>query len=378
MNYSIITFYRYTKIENPAELRETLLALCQQLNILGRILIAKEGINGAVSGTKKAIITFKEKIEKDKRFNGLTYREQESETMAYHKLVVRVRKEVCAFAAAVNVDNAGVRVSPTKIKQWYDNKENFLIVDARNDYEYEVGHFQNAIKMPIKNFREFPQTLPLLRQHQDQRIVLYCTGGIRCEKASAYLKEQGFPQVYHLEGGVINYVNQFPDTYWQGGLFVFDDRLVSDLGKPISSCVHCQMKTSQYINCHNLDCDTLIVSCQECQEKMERTCSEKCKRAPRKRVLKEEQQMPLTELGKIQNYYQKKRVALVKVSAPTIVAGDQVNIIGKTTTSFVQKISQMRDEKEREISAAEKGMVVTFPVDQKVRKNDLVLRKDNF
>jgi len=377
MDYSVITFYRYTKIEQPVELRETLLAICQELKILGRILIAEEGINGAVSGTTEAISMFKAKIEKNLGFNGLTYREQENDTIAYHKLVVRVRKEVCAFATAVNVGNAGVRVSPTKIKQWYDNKENFLIVDARNDYEYDVGHFHNAIKMPIKNFREFPQTLPLLRQHQDQKIVLYCTGGIRCEKASAYLKEQGFPEVYHLDGGVINYVNQFPNTYWEGGLFVFDDRLVSEVGKPITNCIHCQTKTSQYINCHNLDCDKLIVSCEECQEKMEKTCSEKCRKAPRKRVLKK-QEAPLQPLGRIQNYYPKKGIALMKVSAGTLSAGDEVSIIGKTTTSFVQKISQMRDEKEREISAAEEGMFVTFPVDRKVRKNDLVLRKDNF
>lgn len=375
MDYSIITFYRYTKIEKPAELRETLLALCQELKILGRILIAEEGINGAVSGTKKAIITFKEEIEKDKRFNGLTYREQENDTNAYHKLVVRLRKEVCAFATAVNVDNAGVRISPTKIKQWYDRKEDFLVVDARNDYEYDVGHFQNALKMPIKNFRQFPEALPFLRPHQNKKIVLYCTGGIRCEKASAYLKEQGFPEVYHLEGGVINYVNQFPDTYWQGGLFVFDDRLVSDLGKPITNCVHCQTKTSQYINCHNLDCDKLIVSCQECQKTMEKTCSEECKNAPRKRVLKEKQQAPLEELGRIENYYPKRGIALMRVSAGTLSAGDEVHIIGKTSTSFLQRIRQMRDEKEEEISTAEEGMLVTFPVDHKVRKNDLIVTK---
>ncbi len=372
MDYTVISFYRYTKIEKPENLRETLFALCQKLQILGRILIAEEGINGAVSGKKEAISKFKDTIETDLGFNGLTYREQENGTIAYHKLVVRVRKEVCAFATAVDVGNAGVRISPTTIKQWYDSKQDFVIIDARNDYEYDVGHFQNAIKMPIENFREFPQALPILRPQQNKKIVLYCTGGIRCEKASAYLKEQGFPEVYHLEGGVINYVNQFPDTYWRGGLFVFDDRLVSDVGKPITQCVHCRIKTSEYINCHNLDCDTLIISCQECQKKMEKTCSEECKRAPRKRTIRE-QQIPLKIVGKIENYYPKKGIAVMRVSEGKISVGDRVGIKGKTTSLFRQQIGKLLDEGEQEISIAEEGMMVTFPVIQKVRKNDLVL-----
>ena len=372
MDYTVISFYRYTKIEKPAELRETLVSLCEKLQILGRILIAEEGINGAISGTKEAISTFKEKIEKDLGFNDLTYREQENEEIAYHKLVVRVRKEVCAFATDVDVGNAGVRLSPSTIKQWYDSKEDFLIVDARNDYEYDVGHFENALKMPITNFRDFPQALPFLRPHQNKKIVLYCTGGIRCEKASAYLKEQGFPEVYHLEGGIINYVNQFPDTYWRGGLFVFDDRLVSDVGEPITQCAHCQEKTSQYINCHNQDCDKLVVCCERCQERMEKTCSEECKDAPRKRVIRE-QQSPLKIVGKIENYFPKKGIALMRVSEGKISAGDRVSIKGKTTTVFKQQIAEMRGEKEQEIFAAEEGMLVTFPVGEKVRKNDVVV-----
>jgi len=372
MDYKVISFYRYTKIEKPAELRETLVSLCEKLQILGRILIAEEGINGAISGTKEAISTFKEKIERDLGFNDLTYREQVSEKMTYHKLVVRVRKEVCAFVTAVDVSNAGVRLSPSTIKQWYDSKEDFLIVDARNDYEYDVGHFENALKMPITNFRDFPQALPFLRPHQNKKIVLYCTGGIRCEKASAYLKEQGFPEVYHLEGGIINYVNQFPDTYWRGGLFVFDDRLVSDVGEPITQCAHCQEKTSQYINCHNQDCDKLVVCCERCQERMEKTCSEECKDAPRKRVIRE-QQSPLKIVGKIENYFPKKGIALMRVSEGKISAGDRVSIKGKTTTVFKQQIAEMRGEKEQEIFAAEEGMLVTFPVGEKVRKNDVVV-----
>ncbi len=217
--HKVISFYRYIEIE-PSILQEEIRGLCERLGILGRILIGTEGINGAVSGTTNNIETFKEEIQK--KFAALTFREQDVEQNSYHKLVVRVRDEICVFGATVDVSNKGEYLEAAELEKWYNNKEDFVIVDARNDYEYDVGRFKDAVKLPIKNFREFKDVAPKeLENVKDKKIVLYCTGGIRCEKASAYMKEQGFDNVYHVKGGIINYVNEF-EKNWEGGLLTTD------------------------------------------------------------------------------------------------------------------------------------------------------------
>src|SRR3989338_8722243 len=290
MQYQVISFYKYVAVQNPEELRDSLRKYCQDQQILGRILVGKEGINGAVSGKKEQIQLFKQFLKGNSLFTGMTFREQDYHQNTYHKLVIRVRDEICAFGAEVNVaKNKGQHLSPQKLKGWYEQNKDFVIVDARNEHEFEVGRFKNAVNLNIKNFREFPATVQKLESIKNKKIVLYCTGGIRCEKASAYLKEQGFPQVYQVEGGIINYVNQFPhsgaENYWEGSLFVFDDRLVSDLGEAITSCKNCGKNCQQYVNCHNLDCDQLFIICAACQKQMIKTCSEECKNAPRQRKI---------------------------------------------------------------------------------------------
>ena len=137
--------------------------------------------------------------------------------------------------------------------------------------------------MPIETFREFPDKLKNLSHLKGKKLVMYCTGGIRCEKASAYLKQQGFKDVNQLEGGIINFVNQYPGTYFEGSCFVFDDRLTFQDGDPISSCKHCDNPCSKYINCHNLDCDKLFICCPKCEKGMKGACSEKCTKSKRQR-----------------------------------------------------------------------------------------------
>jgi len=284
MQYKTISFYKYVPVKNPQVLHNFIRTNCSNLDILGRILIGKEGINCAVSGKKENIEKFKQILMRNALFPDLTFREQESSSKTHHKLVIKVRKEICVFGKEVNLENKGEHLSPEELKKWYDNNEEFYIVDARNDYEYKIGKFRNAIELPIKNFREFHKATEVLEPLKDKKVVLYCTGGIRCEKASAYMKEQGFNNVYQVEGGIINYVNKIPkNNEWEGGLFVFDDRLVSDLGKPITECKHCQEDCELYVNCHNLDCDKLTLMCTSCQEKMNKTCSEECKNSKRQR-----------------------------------------------------------------------------------------------
>lgn len=368
MAYKVISFYRYHELTAPEKMKDFLSQLCEEQGIRGRILLGTEGVNGAVSGTEEAIMIFKEKLLADPYFFGLTFREQNCERIVYHKLVIRIREEICVFGEPVDLTNKGTYLPPQELQRWYDQKDDFVIVDARNDYEYDVGHFKDAVKLPIATFNQFARVAPKeLAAYKEKKVVLYCTGGIRCEKASAYLKEQGFSDVYHVEGGIINYVNQFSD-YWEGGLFVFDDRLVSEQVKTITLCVHCGKETQQMVNCHNLDCDELVMLCSSCQEGMNSCCSYACKNSPRQRA----EEDSFVKLGYVKNYYGKVNVALVEVNKP-LAEGMEIIIKGKTT-HLTLTLNELRDAEGNTISEISQGEV-TFPVTDRVRENDQILVK---
>ena len=286
MMFKAITFYKYTEIKDPRELMESLTKRCKSLKLLGRILIAYEGINGGVSGEKENIEKFKERLKERSEFKDITFREQFFENQAYHKLVIRVRDEVVVFNNKVDLNNKGNDITPKELKRLLDKKEEIVLLDARNDYEYKVGKFKNARVLNIKNFREFPSKLDEIKNLKDKKIVMYCTGGIRCEKSSAFLKEQGFKDVNKLKGGIIDFINEYPKTYFEGALFVFNDKLAFSSGSPITKCDHCQEKSDIMINCHNLDCDKLFICCDNCREEFKSCCSISCVNAERHREMK--------------------------------------------------------------------------------------------
>ncbi len=362
MSFITISFYNYTTLENPEELVERLRTLCLNLKILGRILIAEEGINAALCGETSSIKEFKTFILS--LFPTLTFREQETSHCTYHKLVVRKRKEIVVFGKTILAKNIGKHISPKEFHALIDN-EDVLIVDARNEHEYKVGRFKNALGLPIKKFREFPEASKTLPKHK--KIVLYCTGGIRCEKVSAYLKEEGFSDVSQLEGGIINYLNQYPAGHFQGGCFVFDDRLVSETSAPISPCEICGLKTQTYLNCSNLDCDKLFICCAKCQQEMNRTCSSHCKNAPRQRKSKVSKKV---SFGMVQNYYSKPKIALLKIERP-LSLHSKILFEGKTTR-FEQTVQEIKSETGENLSFAKEEQIITIPVSQKVRKNDKI------
>ncbi len=359
--YKTISFYRYTKLDNPEELRDSIRISCQEKGILGRILVGNEGINGAISGKEDSIDNFKQELQQ--KFTNLTFREHIVSNNSYHKLVVKVRKEICVFGQEVNLSETGEYLTPAELERWYGQGKKFTIVDARNDYEFDVGHFKDAIKLPIKTFSEFPKIAPqLLVDKKDKTVVLYCTGGIRCEKASAFLKQQGFSQVYHVQGGIISYKNQF-SQHWQGGLFVFDDRLVEEGKLPLNKCTFCNIPTDKCQNCFNLDCDKIFVACDKCLEKMHCTCSVECLDSPRQRKIKKEQQL----IGRVIHYYSKAKIAAIKPlreysSLDSFSNIKDISFQGKTT-SYVHKIDSYAKDDEG---------IVTMLVREKVRKNDLV------
>ena len=287
MKFRVISFYRYVNIENPEKLMDDIREFSNEREIVGRILIAKEGLNGAISGNSEKIEEFKEWILENPLFENLTFREQEIPKNVYHKLVVRVREEIVALGIDADLKNSGEHISPEKFNGLIESEDDLVILDARNDYEFKVGKFKGAEVLAIRSFREFSKEIDKLKDKKDKKIVMYCTGGVRCEKSSAFLKENGFKKVYQLEGGIINYINKFPNKHYEGGCYVFDDRLVHPVNDPVSNCKICDGETSKMINCHNLDCDKLTIMCLDCQTEMEKNCSKECKSAPMHREEKD-------------------------------------------------------------------------------------------
>lgn len=289
-NHKTITFYKFLDVKNPHDLKGFIRGLCVSLNLKGRVLLGKEGINGGVSGESVDIEKFKTLLKKQKHLEDLTFREIDVEKNSYHKLVVKVRDEIVALGVKVDMNKKANYVSPQKLNEWIEKDKELVIVDARNNYEAKVGKFKNAVLLDIENFRELPEAIEKFDNLKDKKIVTYCTGGIRCEKVSAYMKEKGFKNVFQLKGGIIEYTNQFPGKYFEGKCFVFDDRLTDETGSStvLSKCGICGSPADKYTDCYNMECDKLFVCCDECRIKMNNTCSIECKNSSKIRPVEKQ------------------------------------------------------------------------------------------
>ncbi len=283
----VSSFYKYTKLDNPADVQREIFDCCTSLGLKGRILLGHEGINGSVYGAEENVVKFKERLLENSSFSGMDFKEQTAKKPAFRKLIVRLRKEVVHFGADVDLGNTARFVTPRDLKGMLDNNEGIVLLDMRNDYETIIGKFRNAKTIGMRNFRELPKFLSELADLKEKSIVAYCTGGIRCEKASAFLKENGFNDVMQLKGGILAYGREFPDTYWDGKCFVFDDRLSISINKDssdaLSECLLCGTQCDEYINCHNIRCDRLFICCEECREKYKKSCCEECSKSPERR-----------------------------------------------------------------------------------------------
>lgn len=291
-DFRVLLFYKYVDLPNPELMVLEHLYWCLQNDIKGRVFFASEGVNGTVSGTTENIEKYKQQLTSYPELSDLWFKEDEAEEHTFKKMHVRLKNEIVhGDLRNVYIENGGRKLSPEELLQLYQDERDFVIVDARNWYESKIGRFKNAITPPMKNFREWKRVVDEdLKDYKEKTVVTYCTGGIRCEKASAYMVERGFKNVFQLDGGIINFIKKFPDTYWEGGMFVFDERRVvvpnSDKNlKHIAKCHFCGELTSYYINCHNLDCDKIIVSCHKCKIENDYCCSEECRKSKRKRKL---------------------------------------------------------------------------------------------
>lgn len=275
----IILFYKFVEIKNPEELRETHLDFCKNLGLKGKVLLANEGINGSVAGTEEQIDKYMDELKKDSRFSDIEFKIEYGLENPFDKMLVRVRKEIIRLGEEIDLNKVGKYVSPQEFLESY-NDPNTVIIDARNDYESKVGKFKGAIIPQIGTFREFPEFVKSLNLPKDAKILTYCTGGIRCEKASAYMVKEGFTNVSQLHGGIIKFCQTIPNTdVWEGQCFVFDNRLSSPVGqdkKQINNCIHCNTQSDLYRNCKIKTCNKLIFICNDCRKDFHACCSKDC------------------------------------------------------------------------------------------------------
>lgn len=274
----ILLFYKYVKLDSPKELREKILSICNSLNLKGRILVAEEGINGSVSGTKEQTEKYKQALKSDEKFSDIIFKEDIGLTHPFKKMIVKVKKEILNFGEEADLSLAGNHVSPEEFLN-ICKEGSAIILDARNNYESRVGKFKNAITPDINTFREFSIVAEELKEKKDKKIVMYCTGGIRCEKASAYLKQKGFKDVSQLEGGILSFGKKFPDTIWEGKCFVFDKRMVSSINseeQTLTNCEFCNISCDLCKNCANNSCDKYCIVCIPCEQKFGGCCSREC------------------------------------------------------------------------------------------------------
>jgi UPF0176 protein len=281
-----LSFYQYAQIGNPNLFRDYLFLHWNPMEVLGRIYVAKEGINGQLSLPAENFEIFKEHLDKidflkDIRLNIAV----EQENKSFLKLTLKVRAKIVADGLddeTFDVTQKGKHVNAYEFNKLLEN-ENTICVDMRNHYESEIGHFQNAVTPDVDTFRD---SLPLIENDlapykEKKNILMYCTGGIRCEKASAYFKHKGFKKVFQLQGGIIEYARQVKaedlENKFLGKNFVFDERKGERISEEIiSKCHQCGTPSDVHINCDNQACHLLFIQCESCQEKMQTCCSSDC------------------------------------------------------------------------------------------------------
>ena len=287
-----ISFYCYFSILEPVAFRNQLYKQFKELGVLGRIYLAEEGINAQVSIPTHNLEAFRSCLYSYEPMNGLRLNiavddgacPAKGGGKSFYVLDIKVRKKIVADGISdpsFSMANKGRYVNAEQFNVLTKDPDT-IIIDMRNHYEYEVGHFEEAIEIPSDTFREqLPMAADMMKDNKDKNIIMYCTGGIRCEKASAFMLHRGFKNVFHLEGGIINYVNQAKqnglDMTFHGKNFVFDQRLGERVTEEIiSQCHQCGQPADTHVNCVNDACHLLFIQCDECREKMKGTCNSEC------------------------------------------------------------------------------------------------------
>lgn len=313
-----ISFYKYFSIEDPHAFRNMLYKDLRELGVLGRIYIAAEGINAQINVPDANFESLKAYLYSFEPLNGIRLNVAVDDGKSFYVLDVKLRPKIVADGIvdpSFNMANRGKYVTAEEFNQ-LTNEPGTLVIDMRNHYEYEVGHFENAIEIPSDTFREqLPMAAKMMEADKNKNIIMYCTGGIRCEKASAYMLHRGFKNVFHLEGGIINYVNQVKqkglENKFHGKNFVFDQRLGERVTEEIiAQCHQCGKPADTHVNCANDACHLLFIQCDECRIKMKGTCSNGCYEFIH--LPPEEQKAKRSGVDKGRNVFNKSKARMLK------------------------------------------------------------------
>lgn len=277
----VLLYYKFTPVSDPEAVRLWQRSLGEQYGLKGRILIAEHGINGTVGGDIEDLKAYVKTTKQYAGFKDMVFKWSEGSRDDFPKLQVKVRPEIVTFGVAdkIKVNEQGIvgggkHLKPRQVHELLQERgDDVVFFDGRNTHEAAVGKFKNAVIPLVKHTRDFSDELkdPKYDELKTKPVVTYCTGGIRCEVLSMLMKEEGFQEVYQIDGGIVKYGEQYGDDgLWEGSLYVFDDRMgttFSDKAKAIADCIHCQAKTSNYENCANIACNKLIIVCASCVPK---------------------------------------------------------------------------------------------------------------
>lgn len=273
--YVVLLYYKFVTVEDPEQLRDSQRALCQNLGIKGRILVGHEGINGTVEGTRESIDAYKNATWEDERFADMVFKESVGTGKAFGKLKVKVRDEILAMGG-IKVDpqtQTAPTITAEQLNDWYANDEDFVVLDLRNSFEIQSGHFERTVDPGLRNFRDLPGKLDDLARDprlKDKKVLTVCNGDIRCEKATCIMQDH-FSDLYHLEDGIHVYMQKYPNKHYKGTLFVFDDRVTDDLGagpehEIVGRCEYCEAPTEHYANNDSVTPSEKILCCEACFE----------------------------------------------------------------------------------------------------------------
>lgn len=273
-NYQIILFYKYVHLSDPEAVKLWQMELCARLGLTGRCIIATEGINATFEGTRENIRKYIKELEKNPKFKNIHFKLSNGTGGAFPKLSIKVRNEIVSLnLGTCDIDpnqTTGIHLKPQELHKWIADKKEFYIVDMRNAYEHKVGHFENSILPPIENFRDLPKVVEQISHLKNKTVLTVCTGGVRCEKASGFLITQGFTDVYQLDGGIVSYMELYPNEDFQGKLYVFDGRVTMGFytddakHKIVGMCDSCKEQSENYVNCSNPVCHRHFIACEKC------------------------------------------------------------------------------------------------------------------
>ncbi|MCC5925793.1 MAG: rhodanese-related sulfurtransferase [Bacteroidetes bacterium] len=288
--YSVILYYNFKPIADVQSFIADHRTVCKELELKGRIYVSDEGINGTLAGKSTDVESYKIYLRGKPGFSDTAFKQDDSDHIPFAKMIVKKRPEIVSLKADEFIEpgtEGVVYLEPSEWRRVMESGEDYVMIDVRNDYESKIGHFEGALLPDVKNFYDFPKWLDEADIDKDKKVLMYCTGGIRCEKFSVYMRKQGYKDVNQLHGGIINYGKLEGGVHFKGKCFVFDDRLVvpvnPDDEEPISNCEITGVPCDTYINCANMECNKLFICSEEGAVQMEGCCSESCKNSEKRR-----------------------------------------------------------------------------------------------